>query len=81
MSQGANRFAQMRGNPNGDWRIQDVELVCGWAGVECCKPSSGSHYVVAHSSQADILTIPAKRPIKPVYIRLLVRFIIAVKGE
>lgn len=81
MSQGAKRFERMRRNPKDDWRIEDVELVCRWAGVECCKPSSGSHYVVAHSSQTAILTVPANRPIKPPYIEKLVKFIEAVKGS
>ena len=79
MAQGEKRFDQMRRNPKGDWRIEDVEVVCAWAGVECCKPSNGSHYGVAHHSQADILTIPFKRPIKALYIKKLVDFIDAVK--
>jgi len=81
MSQGEKRFEQMRRNPKGDWRIEDVKLVCRWAGVECCPPSSGSHYGVAHSSQNDILTIPADRPIKTVYIKKLVQFIDQVRSE
>ena len=31
-------------------------------------------------SQAEILTVPARRPIKPGYIEALVRFIDAVTG-
>jgi hypothetical protein len=33
---------------------------------------------MSHPSQRDILTIPARRPVKAVYIRKLVRFIDAV---
>jgi len=33
---------------------------------------------VKHDSQADFLTIPARRPIKPVYVTELVKFIDAV---
>jgi aspartyl/asparaginyl beta-hydroxylase (cupin superfamily) len=33
---------------------------------------------VKHESQAEILTVPARRPIKPFYIEALVRFIDAV---
>ena len=41
-----------------------------------------THYKVKHVDMAAILTIPAHRPIKPVYIRELVRFIDGVrKGE
>jgi len=68
----------MRANPR-DWRIQDVIAVCSAAGIACSAPRNGSHYKVKHAGQIEILTIPAHRPIKPVYIRDLVRFIDAVR--
>ena len=49
-----------------------------------CSPprGGGSHYKVAHARMTEKLTIPYKRPIKPVYIRKLVAFIDAVsKGQ
>ena len=70
---------RMRSNPR-DWRIGDVASVCRAAGVACTPPRKGSHYKVKHDDAATILTIPAHRPIKPVYIRALVRFIDAVSG-
>jgi predicted RNA binding protein YcfA (HicA-like mRNA interferase family) len=70
---------QMRANPR-DWRIADVVAVCEAAGVACTPPRAGSHYKVKHPDVIDILTIPAHRPIKPVYIRTLVQFIDRVKG-
>jgi 1-acyl-sn-glycerol-3-phosphate acyltransferase len=73
------RLERMRANPRGDWRIADVEAVCRSHGIACRPPAGGgSHYAVSHSSQIEILTIPARRPIKPIYIDLLVRFIDAV---
>jgi hypothetical protein len=71
----------MRANPAGDWTIADVEALCREHGVLCIPPSGGSHYKVAHASQRDILTIPRRRPVKPVYVRKLVRFIDAVSGD
>lgn len=68
----------MRANPR-DWRIQDVIALCSAVGIACSAPRNGSHYKVKHSGQIEILTIPAHRPIKPVYIRDLVRFIDAVR--
>jgi hypothetical protein len=69
----------MRRNPAGDWAIKDVEAVCRVNGIRCSPPSGGgSHYKVSHPSQREILTVPFRRPIKPVYIRKLVRFIEAV---
>jgi len=67
----------MRGNPR-DWRIEDIASVCAAFGVTCTAPRKGSHYKVKHDSQAAFLTIPARRPIKPVYVTDLVRFIDAV---
>lgn len=77
MARGEKLLERMRGNPR-DWRIEDVAAVCAAFGVTCTAPRKGSHYKVKHDSQADILTIPARRPIKPVYITDLVRFIDAV---
>jgi predicted RNA binding protein YcfA (HicA-like mRNA interferase family) len=68
----------MRGNPR-DWTIKDVATVCEAAGVACTPPRKGSHYKVKHDSQVAILTVPAHRPIKAVYIRALVRFLDAVE--
>jgi len=72
-------LAEMRANPR-DWRLQDVERLCGTHGISCTAPAKGSHYKVKHSTQVEILTIPRDRPIKPVYIRKLVSFVDRVIG-
>jgi len=70
----------MRANPQADWRIEDIEAVCREFDVVCSPPRGGSsHYKVSHPKMRDILTVPFKRPIKPVYIRRLVQFIDAVR--
>jgi hypothetical protein len=75
----SKRLEDMRNNPRGDWRIEDVEAVCREYGVLCSAPrGGGSHYKVAHPRMTEKLTIPYKRPIKPVYIRKLIAFIDAV---
>ena len=71
---------RMRANPR-DWRIEDVAAVCRVFGVVCSPPGRGSHYKIGHASISTILTIPARRPIKPVYIRDLVRFIDHLRGD
>ncbi len=69
----------MRRNPVNDWTIADVLRVRGEHGVSCRPPSGGgSHYKVEHPTVPDILTVPFRRPIRPFYIRSLVRFIDAV---
>ena len=70
---------RMRANPR-DWRIGDVQAVCAAYGIACTPPRKGSHYKVKHESQREVLTVPAHRPIKPVYIAELVRFIDAAAG-
>ena len=78
MSRAEKLLDRMRRNPRGDWTIGDVETVCRRHGVECCAPKRGSHYDVSHPSMSTILTIPARRPIKAIYIEQLVEFIDAV---
>jgi hypothetical protein len=80
MARGGEKLLdRMRRNPT-DWRIEDVATVCAAFGLACTPPRKGSHYKIKHERQAEILTIPAHRPIKPVYIVELVRFIETVAG-
>ena len=76
-----DRLERMRRNPAGDWTIQDVETLCRQHQILCEPPrGGGSHYKVAHRMMAEKLTIPYKRPIKPVYIRKLTAFVAAVRA-
>lgn len=59
----------------------DVERLCRAFGLACLPPGGGSHFKIAHPSMPLILTIPSRRPIKPVYIRELVRFVDAVREQ
>ena len=79
MGQGAKRLEDMRRNPRGDWKIADVRVVCDEFGIGLRSPASGSHFKVAHPRLTEILTLPAARPIKPIYIRRFVAFVDAVE--
>ena len=68
MANAEKLLAGMRANPR-DWRIGDVERICAGFGVACTPPRAGSHYKVKHRAMPGLLTVPARRPIKPVYIR------------
>ena len=75
MSKADKLLDRMRRNPAGDWTIQDVQTLCKGLGWVCLPPSGGgSHWKVAIPGSETILTIPAKRPIKPVYIRKLMDY-------
>jgi hypothetical protein len=77
----ADLLEQMRRNPLGDWTISDVEKVCRAYGLWFRAGSGTSHCHAKHPAAVEILTIPARRPIKPVYIRKLVRYIDAHGGR
>jgi hypothetical protein len=74
-------LAQMSANPRGDWRIEDIETVCKRYGLVCLAPRRGDHYKVAHPNHREIVTVPAQRPIRPVYIRQFVTLVRKVIGE
>ena len=80
MASAEKLLAQMRANPR-DWQIDDIATLCRGFGVDCTPPRNGSHYKIKHVDMAAILTIPAHRPIKPVYIRDLVKFIDTVRRD
>jgi predicted RNA binding protein YcfA (HicA-like mRNA interferase family) len=66
MSKAEKLLAKMRSNPR-DWRIEDLESVAKRYGVDVRK-TGGSHFVFLHPDSELAVTIPFKRPIKPVYV-------------
>ena len=81
MGKGEKRLAQMRHNPQDDWQIADIEVVCRAHDIVLDPPSGGgSHYSVYHPN-GGIQTIPAHRKIKSRYIKEFVRFVDKVTGE
>jgi hypothetical protein len=65
----------MRNNPAGDWSMSDIQRVCDGLGWKCLPPSGGSHWKVVAPGSMTILTVPARRPIKPIYIRKLIALV------
>ena len=64
----SKRLDAMKSNPKANWKIEDVEALCREFGIARVAPSGGgSHFKVSQPSIKEILTIPARRPIKPVY--------------
>lgn len=59
------RWRKMRQNPRG-WRIEELQSLADSLGIEWLH-DGGSH-VVFRSPYGKHLTIPAHRPVKPVYI-------------
>ncbi len=67
----------MRNNPR-DWRIEQLQTLARQFGL-AVRSEGGSHHVFSHEAVADVLSVPAHRPIKPVYVRRFVALIDQVK--
>jgi hypothetical protein len=78
VSNAAKLIAKMRRNPR-DWRIEDLKVVARSLSVD--HDQHGTSHVVFRHSRAGRLSIPAHRPIKPVYIRLFLDFINSVGAQ
>jgi hypothetical protein len=81
MAQAEKLLAAMRRNPRGDWTIDDVRAVCLRSGIEFDFPKRGSHCKLSHAKVPGRLTIPARRPIKPIYIMLLLDMIDTLESQ
>jgi hypothetical protein len=65
MARGDKRLLKMRENPR-DWRIEEIQSVADALGIQWFH-DGGSH-VIFRSPYGEHLSIPARRPIKPIYI-------------
>ena len=66
------RLIAMKRDAHSRWSIEDVVFVCRGIGLICKPPVTGAHYVVWHPKIEGLLTIPARRTIRPFYIMLFV---------
>ena len=74
MSSADETLEQMGNNPHADWRIEDLVAIAARYGV-MVRQGKGSHVFFGHDSWDEALVVPAKKPIKPVYIRRFVALI------
>ena len=77
MNTASKLLEAMRNNPR-DWQIGQLLAVAKKLAVEC-RSQGGSHHVFSHPAVAEIVSVPAHRPIKPVYVRQFVALIDKVK--
>lgn len=66
MSKAEKTLEAMRANPR-DWRMESLETVARRYGITVRK-TGGSHFVFMHADSDLAVTIPSRRPIKPVYV-------------
>lgn len=75
MSRADDILQRMRRNPR-DWRIESLETVARSLGMLMRRPGGGSsHVIFGHPAVEEIVSVPAKRPIKPVYIRQFLKLV------
>lgn len=65
--------ARMRQNPR-DWRLEELITLAEHYGFGWME-GKGSHTKLYHPKLVEILTVPAKRPIKPIYVKQLLMLI------
>jgi len=73
----AKTLEAMRASPL-DWRIEDLEAVARAFGINLRRPG-GSHVYFTHPRVREGVSVPARRPIKPAYVRVFVRFVDRVR--
>jgi predicted RNA binding protein YcfA (HicA-like mRNA interferase family) len=73
VSKKQKRLEAMRNNPR-DWSIDDLISIATGLGFEVQQGGKGSHVVFA-SPLGTTQTIPAKRPVKAIYVKLLLEMI------
>lgn len=78
MGKAEKLLERMRANPL-DWRIDQLKTVAEAYGIDYRQP--GTSHVTFRHPNGDKLTVPAHRPIKPVYIKKFVRLVSKGIGE
>lgn len=73
MSKKHKILKKMRNNPT-DWQIKDLESLALNYGISVRK-GKGSHVSFSHPNSVEIITVPAHRPIKPIYIKKFITLI------
>jgi len=79
MAKWEKKLAAMRENPR-DWSLDDLQSVSARIGIDCRKPG-GSHVTFSHPAIEEIVTVPAARPVKPFYVRQLLKMIDQVEQQ
>lgn len=77
MNKRTKLLESMRNNPR-DWRIDDLLSVAAQFRIEC-RNHGGSHHVFGYPGVESDVSVPAHRPIKPIYIRQFLSLVDSVK--
>lgn len=76
MSKVRKEIEKMRNNPR-DWRIEDIKIIADRMDIDYRQP--GTSHVTFRTKSGKKLTIPAHKPIKPIYIKQFLELIDALE--
>lgn len=79
MSQINKKIKSMKANPQKDWKIDDLYSIANRYNIDYRQP--GTSHVTFSCPNGGCLTVPAHKPIKPVYIRKFVELIETIHKE
>lgn len=77
MSKSVKLIEKMRQNPR--WRIEDLKAIADRCNIEYRQPG-GSHVTFRFQNKQK-LTVPAHKPIKPIYIKQFIALLDEQGGE
>ena len=72
-------LADMRNNPRGDWRIEQLKTLADRFGI--AHRQHGTSHVPFRPPDGSKLTVPAHRPAKPAYIRRFLSMLDTLRDE
>lgn len=72
MSQLRKQLEKMRNNPR-DWRIDQLKAIAERVGMQYRQP--GTSHVTFRTVNGQKLTVPAHKPIKPIYIKQFLKLL------
>lgn len=78
MTKADKTLARMRNNPKG-WSIAELKTMASRHGVEWRQPGT-SHVTFSYPNVVP-LTVPAHKPVKPIYIKRFLEMIDLTGGE
>jgi len=73
MSRVAKKLKAMKAGPKNDWRIDDLKFLAQYYKIEYRQP--GTSHVTFICKNGLVLTVPAHKPIKPIYIKKFMELI------
>lgn len=67
------KLQSMANNPKGDWKIEDLKALANGYGITYNQP--GTSHVTFRTTSGQMLTVPAHKPIKAIYIKKFLELI------